>query len=83
MHTRTMTRRPAHLPSWQSKDIIMWLLGIYTILFVVFEIVAVGLLFVFDKVVPDVASIVFMVALLAGFVIPWPIAVRVTEGWDK
>ncbi len=61
----------------------MWLLGIYTVIFVICEVFAVGLLYVFDKVVPDLASVVFLFALLAGFVIPWPIAVRVTEGWDK
>ena len=60
----------------------MWLLGMYSLLFVVFEILAVGLLFAFENIAPAAASPVFMGALLAGFVIPWPIAVRLTEGWD-
>jgi hypothetical protein len=61
----------------------MWLLGMYTILFVVAEGVAVGLLWALSQIAPAAADPVFMAALLAGFVVPWPIAVRLTDGWDK
>lgn len=61
----------------------MWLLAVYGILFVVAEVLSVGLLFLFESIMPSAANAVFMIALLAGFVLPWPLAVRLTDGWEK
>jgi hypothetical protein len=61
----------------------MWLLGIYGILVIVSEALSVGLLYLFNLILPSAADAVFMAALLAGFVLPWPVAVRITDGWEK
>ena len=61
----------------------MWLLGIYTLLVAVSETMAVGMLFLAERWLTDYSSIVFVTSIFVALIVPWFIAVRLTEGWEK
>ena len=54
------------------------LLAVYTVLVIVSVAGAIGLMFVADKAAPSYAGTIFIVAVSAALVVPWPVAVFVT-----
>ena len=57
----------------------MWLLLIYSIFVGLGVLGSVALLFVFEKISPDFSGIIFILALFAALIVPWPLAVWMTE----